>query len=147
MKNYKLQPFVTFEQILAFRPNEPETHTASPIVNAVATILVETRTIRAGEVSDMLGVDQRSLTGALLISTGMNTLDLLRKYRLAEAQAYLKAHPDQSLEETAHALGYANYNALWRFLQRALGITPNGKQSKAGPERWKQIRDSIRSHK
>lgn len=144
MKNYKLQPFVTFEQIVAFRPEETQTHTASPLVDAVATILLETRTIRAGEIAGMLGVDQRALSGALQIATGLNTSELLRRYRLDEAQKYIAAHPDEGLAEVAHALGYASYNALWRFFQRALGITPNGKKSQAGLERWKEIRDDIR---
>lgn len=132
---------------LAYRPDQPETFMPSRVANAVATVLYETKTIHAGDIPEILGVDQRALTGAIQIVSGMSVKDLLHKYRLAQAQAYVEAHPNDTLDDIAQALGYSNRTTLWRFFQRAIGETPLGRKSKAGPERWKQILADIRKNR
>lgn len=139
MKNLKLQPFITFEKVLAFRPDQPATFMPSRVMNAVATVLFETHVIRASDIARILEVDSSALAGAVRIETGLTVIDLLHQYRLAQARAYINDHPNDSLEDIAQALGYASRNSLWRFFQRALGETPRGDKSKAGPEHWREM--------
>lgn len=142
--NHPYLPIATFQQVLEYVPDQVETHTASPIVNAMAEALHETLIIESQGIAEYLAVDERKLAGAIQLDLGMRLIDVIHQYRIHQIQQYLEAHPDEPLDSVAHACGYASDNTLWRFLQRKLGITATGKKSQAGPERFDEMRKASR---
>lgn len=143
MKKKPYLPVANFEQVLAYRPDNPATYTASPLVNAVADALFCTHLIEAKDLAAYLDVDPQRLAAALRLEMGMPTVDVIQQYRLLQAMDYIKAHPDENLNTVAHAIGYASDSSLWRFFERKLGITPRGKKSEAGPELWNEMKKAI----
>jgi len=145
IKHYS--PQATFEQIVAFRPDHPETYTPSPLVNAIAEVLYSTQVRRCCQIATHLGLDSRSLCVAFKVETGLLLDDVVADYRLVRAKQYLEDHPDVDLNEAAKACGYADSNSLWHAFQRKLGITPTGKKSSARKERYLLLREEIRQAK
>lgn len=137
-------PVATFEQVLNYRPELAETHTASPLVNAVAAALYETKYIEACDIARYLAVDRQKLTNALSLELGMPLIDLIHQYRLIQIHKAVLANPDQPLDEIAHACGYASAGSLWRFVQRKTGKTVHGEKSQAGPEWYDEMRKRLR---
>lgn len=140
-------PVVTFQQVIDFIPDNSETYTASPIVNAVAKALFETRYIESKEIAEYLDVDARKLGGAIQLDLGMRLIDVIQQYRIHQVQQYRQEHPDATLNEVAHACGYACEDTLWRFFQRKLGTTVDGKKSQAGPERFNLMCKAFRDRR
>lgn len=133
----KTKPYLqqaTFEQVLSYNPADPATFTPSPIVNAVAEALHETHLIESGEMADYLAVDRIKLNHALSLDLGMTLIEVIHLYRLHQVKQYVAQHPDEKLEEVAHACGYASAGSLWRFMQRKVGTTVRGEKSMARPE-------------
>ncbi len=144
-KPYK--PIATIEQVIAYRPDEPETHTPSRLVNAVAEALYATKFIEVKDLAAYMELTQHQLATALGMEMGMSPVEVLHHYRLLQAQQYVKEHPDQNLDQVAHAIGYASAGSLWRFFERKLGITPRGQKSEAGEELWLVMEKALREHK
>jgi len=140
-------PVATFQQVIDYIPGKEDTFTASPIVNALAEALYETQCIECKELAEYLDVDVRKLGGAVQLDLGMRLIDVIQQYRIHQVQRYLDEHPDASLEEVAHACGYASSDTLWRFFQRKLGTTVRGKKSQAGPERFNLMCQKIRKRR
>ena len=140
-------PPVTLAQFLAYVPEQAETHTPSPIINALAQTLCTTPLIEAKEVAAHLAVDVRKLSGAIEIEMGMRLIDAIHQFRLHQIQQYLQAHPEARLEDVAHAFGYASDVTLWRLFQRKLGLTAKGRKSQAGPERFNLMVREIRNRR
>lgn len=141
------RPVASLQQVLDYRHDAPETHTASPIVNAVAHALHTTRLIECHELADYLAVDARKLAGAIELDMGQRLITVIQQYRLHEVKLYREAHPQDSLESVAQACGYASQGSLWRFFQRQLGRTPKGKKSHAGPERYNLMVRELRNRR
>lgn len=131
---------ITFADIWAFRPEEPTTHTAVPLINAVAEALYSTNMNECRKIAKALDVDGRVLQTIVKFELGMSFNELLHQYRFKQVSEYVAQNPDVRLEEVAHRFGYASYGSLWRFMQRIGGVTPNGEKSNAGPELWLQWR-------
>lgn len=133
-------PVATFQQVLDYVPGQPETYTASPIVNAVAEALYETKYIEGKDLAEYLALDPRKLTHAMQIDLGMSLIEVIHNYRLHQIEAYYNAHPGETLDQVAQACGYSSKGSVWRFFQRKLGKTVTGRKSEAGPESWLQLR-------
>lgn len=140
-----LLPFVSLEQILSYRTDQPDTYTSSPLVNAVCDAIIATHSIEAKELSEYLQVDGRKLSSALQLITGLSLHTLLQEYCLNAMQQCVAEHPDWTLNQVAQHIGYANAMTLWRFSQRATGMTPTGQKSQAGTERWTELRNKLRA--
>ncbi len=134
-------PVVTFQQVLDYVPGQPETYTASSIVNAVAEALCETKCIESKELAEYLSLDPLKLAHAVQIDLGMSLIEVIHNYRLHQIEAYYKAHPKATLDQIAQACGYASKGSVWRFFQRKLGLTVTGQKSHAGVEQWRKRRD------
>lgn len=138
----KTKPYLpqsTFEQVLSYNSADPATFTASPLVNAVAEALHETLLIEAGQIADYLAVDRQKLSHALSLDLGMTLIEVVQLYRLHQVKQYVAEHPDEKLDDIAHACGYASAGSLWRFMQRKLGTTVRGEKSNAGPEYFNEM--------
>lgn len=135
------KPSVTLEDMIAFRVDDESTYTKSPLMNAVACALCETKAIWCADVAKYLEVDVRMLSTAVMLETGLNFIDLIRDYRMHQINEYIKEHPNENLEAVALANGYSSAGSLWRFFQRRSGNTPLGKKSEAGEELWLKWRE------
>lgn len=129
-------PIATLQEVLAYNPSDASTHTASPLVNAVAEVLYSTHVIEASELAELLSLDQRKLSGALQIELGMSLRDVIKHYRIHAIQTYISQHPEATLQEVARENGYASDNAIWRLFLRHLGTTPNGTESTSEKLEW-----------
>lgn len=138
-KPYK--PSITLEDIIAYRVGDESTYTKSPLMNAVAGALCETKAIICADIAKYLEVDVRLLSAGVLLETGVKFIDLIRDYRMHQVNEYIKEHPDANLDTVALACGYASGGSLWRFFQRRTGNTPLGKKSEAGQELWLKWRE------
>lgn len=134
-------PVATFQQVLDYVPGQPETYTASPIVNAVAEALCVTKCIESKELAEYLALDSVKLAHAVQIDLGMSLIDVIHNYRLRQIEAYYEAHPGETLDQIAQACGYASKGSVWRFFQRKVGKTVTGQKSQAGEEQWRKRRD------
>lgn len=132
-------PVATFEQVVAYVPGNTETYTPSPLVNAVAEALYETKWIESKEIAEYLEVDARKLAYAIQLELGMKLIDVIQKYRILQIEKYREEHPDETLDNVAKACGYACDTTLWRLFQRKFGRTVTGKKSEAGPERFNEM--------
>lgn len=132
-------PVATFQQVIDYVPGQAETYTPSPIVNAVAEALYETKCIESKELAEYLNVEARKLACAIQLDMGMRLIDVIQQYRIHQIQEYRKANPKSKLDDVAQAFGYSDRATLWRFFQRKLNQTVDGKKSNAGPERWIEI--------
>lgn len=130
-------PVATFEQVLAYCPDDASTHTASPLVNAVCNVLCLTKCIEAGEVAKLLGLDRDRLTIALQLDLGMTLVEVVQQYRLQQILQFVNEHPDAPRDEVAKHFGYASRNSLWRFVERKCGTTVSGTPSHAKKEEWR----------
>lgn len=119
-------PSVTFEQLLAYDPNDSATHTASPIVNAVAEILCENHLLECAAIARHMRLDPRKLTAAVQVETGMLFTELVRQYRIAKIREYIAAHPNATLEEVAKANGYVSNRSMWRLFKDRFNETARG---------------------
>lgn len=139
-------PVATMEQILAFRPDDALTHTKSPLVNALATVLYETKLLECTAIAGYLGLDSRKLSAAISIETGMKISEIVDAYRLAQLDAFLAEHPDHdyTTDELAAAIGYSSGESIARFIHTKTGRTVMGRRSNAGPDKFVKIRSKIR---
>lgn len=135
-------PSISFEDIWNFRPEDPSTHTAVPIINVVAEALYTTNVIECGVIAKEMNVDSRLLNAVIKVETGMSFSELLHQYRFRQVREYVAANPDVKLDIVAKKFGYSSYSSLWRFMQRIGGVTPNGEKSQAGPELWLTWREN-----
>lgn len=143
-QNKPYKPVADLAAIYAYRPEDAATHTASPLVNAVVDALYTTKIIYCSDMARYLGIEsQNTLSGAILLETGMSLQDLIQTYRIHQARVYMEQHPDASQDEVAQAIGYRDCGSLWRLFQRELKQTPTGKTSQAGPERCLEIRKKL----
>ncbi len=140
-------PAATLQQVIDYVPGQPETYTASRLVNAVAEALYETKCIESKELAEYLAVDARKLAYAIQLEMGMRLIDVIQKYRIHQVEAYIEEHPDAKLDDVAKAFGYANDSTLWRFFQRKLGLTVRGEKSNAGPEMWLKMREDSKKRR
>lgn len=136
------RPSTNFEDIWNFRPEDPSTHTAVPIINIVAEALYTTNVIECGKIAEQMQVDSRLLNAVIKVELGMPFSDLLHQYRFRQVTEYVAANPEVKLDVVAKKFGYSSYSSLWRFMQRIGGVTPNGEKSQAGPELWLTWREN-----
>ncbi len=139
-------PVATIQQVIDYVPGQPETYTASSIVNAVAEALYETKCIESKELAEYLALDARKLAHAVQIDLGVSLIEAIQLYRIHQIEAYYKANPKASLDQVAQACGYSCKGTVWRFFQRKLGKTVSGQKSNAGPEQWRLRRDARNKH-
>lgn len=110
-------PKASFEDICAYRFDDPKTFTASPIVNAFAEALHKKKNWTSTSLANYLGLDSHKLSCALQIETGMSLQDIVMEFKLIKTLAYIDAHPELSLSQIAADLGFSSRSALWRFLE------------------------------
>ncbi len=138
---------ITYDQVWAYRPFDPATHTPSPLVNAVAKALYSTRYIRSNDIAKYLCIEERLLRAVVQVELGMKLSDLLHRYRIDQADEYIRTHPGQNLNQVAHAIGYSSDSTLWRFYQRMRKETPLGHKSHAHQELWLKWREERKKRK
>lgn len=146
----KIKPYehtVTFDDVLNYRPDDAGTHTAVPLLNAVAEALYLTNSIEVKPIAEALKVDADLLSRIVKFELGMTMVEVLHQYRFHQVLEYVTAHPDERLESVAQRFGYSSYNTLWRFMQRIGGVTPDGKKSNAGQELWLTWREDFKKRK
>ena len=136
----KYTPTASMADILAYRPDDPSTHTPSPIVNAMCEILYSTQEREIRRIAALLDVDKLKLLHAIELETGMTLKEIVTQYRLTQAKTYIAAHPDQTQTQMAEALGFSSYHALWRFFHTTLRETPLGEASLAKEETRREKR-------
>lgn len=119
------------EEVLAYRPYDAATHTASPLINAVANVLYSTHHRELRVIARYLGVEPRKLSVAVEVVSGLSLKEMVVNYRLAQIQTLMKENPEQSSSQLAKECGFSSYHALWRFLQVHTGQTPSGEVSEA----------------
>lgn len=136
-------PIATLQQVLAYNPSDASTHTASPLVNAVAEVLYNTHVIEAQALADCLQLDQRKLSGALQIELGMSLRDVIKHYRIHAIRTYICQHPEATLSQVAKQNGYASDNAIWRLFLRHFGTTPSGTESTSDRTEWREKMESL----
>lgn len=141
------KPSITFYDIWKYRPEDQETHTAVPVVNAVAKVLYLTSVNECGRIAEMLQIDSKILNTIVKFETGIKLSDLLHQYRFRQVTEFVQQNTEAKLEDVAHRFGYASYGSLWRFMQRIGGVTPHGEKSQAGEELWLQWREEKRRKK
>ena len=140
-------PAVTLQQVFDYIPGQPETYTASRLVNAVAEALYDTKCIESKELAEYLAVDARKLAYAIQLEMDMRLIDVIQQYRIHQVEEYIGVHPDAKLDDVAKVFGYANDSTLWRLFQRKLGLTVRGEKSNAGPELWLMMREEIKKRR
>lgn len=138
------RPSISLEEVLAFDPTKPETHTVSRLVNAVAEVLHDTNYIEAKDIANYLEVDRIKLSAAISLEMGMTLIELIKNYRLVKVRKFVNDHPEMMLDDIARTCGYASNGSMWRFFQRKLGQTARGEKSKAGPEHYNNMRKNSR---
>lgn len=127
---------ITFEDVWNYRPDDPATYTAVPIVNAVTTVLLQTTANTVKDIADILEVNHLLLSSTIKFELGCTLIDLIHMYRYRQVSEYIAANPEESKNTVAHRFGYSSYGSLWRFTQRIAGMTPSGVPSEAGEELW-----------
>jgi len=142
IKHYPHQ--ATFEQIVAYRPEQSETYTPSPLVNAIAEVLFTSQIMNCSQIAKILGLETRALCVAFKVETGLLLDEVVADYRLQRAQKYIEQNPDSDMQAVAKVCGYASGATLWHAFQRKLGVTPTGKTSKAREERYLAIRKEVK---
>lgn len=140
-------PVATLDDVLDYQPQDPTTHTPSPLVNAVAEALYKTKYHDAGQVADYLELDRRKLTAALQIELGLSLQELIIEYRLHRIQQYIEQHPDATLDKVAASNGYSSDSAIWRLFFRRLGTTPSGETSTGNKEEWRKKMNRLNAKK
>lgn len=141
------RPIATFEQVYAYDPQDAATHTASPLVNAVADALHTTKLIECKEIARHLEVDERKLSNALELELGLNLKELMDRYRIKQILDYITDNPDYTTEQLAEAIGYTSVPGITRFMYTKLGLTPCGRQAHRGPDRSAEMLKKIRAIK
>ncbi|TWP33886.1 helix-turn-helix transcriptional regulator [Leekyejoonella antrihumi] len=81
--------------------------------------------LRVGEVADEVGVSVRTLQRLARRYVGVTPAAMIRRRRLQEAAARLRAEPDTDLAGLAAELGYADQAHLAGEFRRALDFTPS----------------------
>ena len=139
-------PVANMEQILAYRPDDASTFTASPLVNALCNVLFSTKLFECAAIAGYLGLDSRKFASAISIETGMNLSDIVDTYRGSQLHAFLAEHPthDYSIDELAEALGYSSGRSISRFVRSQTGRTVKGRTSVASPDSFVKVRTEVR---
>ena len=138
------RPIVSFDDILAYQPEDATTHTPSPIMNAVCEVLCATTTRSVSTVARLLEVNTNQLHQAVKLETGMELKQIISQYRIIRVRQYIAEHPDLTQKQLAQACGFPSYHALWRFFQNSLGQTPLGKKSEAVDDTFTAYRKESR---
>lgn len=142
-KPYK--PVASLAEVLAYDPENPETFTQSPVVNAVTEVLCATKLFECKEIARCLNLDERKLSNALSIDLGMTLSQLVDQYRANEVQEFRAQHPEYTAEELAKAIGYASPSGISRFLSTKLGITPQGRKTLRSKDKHVRIMSELRA--
>lgn len=114
MQHKPYRPFVTIEHFY----NYPAASTGSVICDAVADALYNTRLIRVGDIAEYLELDARKLSSAVQLDAGFSLVQLVQSYRLHQVQQYMIAHPEELVEQWAHAAGFSSDSVLSDLIRR-----------------------------
>ena len=141
------QPYhtgITLEDVIAYRPDDPATHTKSCLVNAVADVLFTTKLLECNDIASYMSLPTHELAAAIKVELKMTFSHLVQQYRLVQVRQFLAEHPDRKYnsEELSAAIGYSSSGSIARFLAKQLGITPKGRSS-AAEDRWTKRRTKI----
>lgn len=122
----KIEKIATIDNLYLHR----NVKTGELIVDAVVSALNATQTRLAGDIAELVGVQQRQLTYAMEMLVGMSLKDFVTEWRLLQARD-LCLQTDTPLHEVATLCGYANYGSLIDACMRRFETTPfairNGK--------------------
>lgn len=95
------------------------------LANRMAELIdTEPDVLRADQAAAALGVSTRTLQRLSRRYVGLGPLDLIRRRRLQEAAAAVRADPGTQLAELATRLGFTDQAHLTREFRRVLGFTP-----------------------
>ena len=125
------KPSITLLDLLYYNPEDPSTHTPSPLINALAEILQLTKLRDAQQIAGLLEVDKLKLSHAIELETEMSLKVLITQFRLTQIKVYMAEHPERSSLEVAKYFDFPSKHAFWRFFQTNTGETPEGKKSDA----------------
>lgn len=114
MSQKPFKTFVTFDHFY----NYPASSTGSTLCDAVAEALLATRYIRSYEIARYLCVDQRKLSGALELLSGISLTQLVRSYRLHQVQQYLLDNPSANHRDAVAAFGFSSESVLSDLFRR-----------------------------
>ena len=111
------------EAFLRERWPEPDPQVA--FVQRIVAALLHDRTIaRVEDVTEMFGVNPRTLQRLFQRYVGVSPKWVLRRYRLHEAAAVLARERDRPWAEVAAELGYFDQSHFIRDFTAAIGMTP-----------------------
>lgn len=121
MKTTTTKPFVPvadLEFFFNYNVDDPTTHSASPLVNAVAEALQVNKRLTVGSIARYLCIDAKKLTGALQIEAGCSLSDIIKEIKLRKIPEYIQNHPEETLSEISKNVGYSGESSLWRMYSR-----------------------------
>lgn len=103
----------------------PEPGESALLANAMEDIVAADRSVvRVGDLAERLSVSVRTLQRLSDRYVGLPPLAIIRRYRLQEAAARLRAEPDTTVVEVAADLGYADQAHFASDFTRTLGMSP-----------------------
>ena len=141
------RPIATFEQVYTYNPSDASTHTASPLVNAVADALHTIKPIECKDIANHLEVDEHKLSSAIELELGLTLKTLMEQYRIKQIQDYIIENPEYTTEQLAEAIGYSSVAGITRFMNTKLGLTPGGRKTHRSKDRSAEMLSKIRAIK
>lgn len=106
----------------------PEQKTGNQLLDAVSEALHAHLFTTGREVAQYLNLNQSHLTGALQIMTGCSLADVVGMFVWRRIDKYLKAHPDDTLDEVAKATGFSTKSSVAAVYQKYRKGTPRNRR-------------------
>lgn len=107
------------------RENLPEPDETALLANTMEEMVAAKRSIlRVHDLAEQLAVSVRTLQRIADRYVGLPPLAIIRRYRLQEGAARLRAEPDTAVGEVATDLGYADQAHFTSDFTRTLGMSP-----------------------
>lgn len=111
------------EEFLRERRPEPDPQ-VELVQRIVAALLHERTIVRVDDVTEMFGINPRTLQRLFQRYVGVSPKWVLRRYRLHEAAAVLAREQHRPWAEVAAELGYSDQSHFIRDFAAAIGMTP-----------------------
>lgn len=124
------KPVATLDEVMGYQPENPSTHTKSPLVNAVIEALLALPKIAPGIVAKYLALDRYALSKAMTIELGMTLSELVIQFRIKRHEEYRRQHPEASSDELARAAGFEDRRGYAQFRDSLNGVHRDGDRGK-----------------
>ncbi|GAB07797.1 helix-turn-helix domain-containing protein [Gordonia amarae] len=118
------------------RATLPEPDETALLANSMEDIVAGDRTVlRVDDLAERLSVSVRTLQRLADRYVGLAPLAIIRRYRLQEGAARLRAEPGTAVGDVAADLGYADQAHFTSDFTRTLGMSPTAyRRGAGGPE-------------